>query len=288
MLCLPAHLDLIEQHLEALLEPFKTEASLWQAARYAVFSKGKRLRPQLVLAAVDAFGVPPGPAINPACAIELIHTYSMIHDDLPCMDNDDFRRGLPTLHKAFDESTALLAGDFLLTLAFEVLSHSPDLHNDQKLELIRILSKSAGGAGMVGGQQKDLEAGESTFSRASLEEIHDKKTGALIAACFEFGGVIAGANAKMLSNLKEAGKTLGLAYQVMDDIIDETNSFAKHGKQMSSDRANGKCTFVTLLGLEKAKEEAEALLSRALFLIQQLPSPEVLIRLSKKLVQRTI
>lgn len=237
---------------------------LFDAARYALMGGGKRLRPVLTLATAEAFGCRADAALTTACALEMIHTYSLIHDDLPCMDDDDFRRGKPTLHKAFTEAHAVLAGDYLLTYAFECVANDPQLEPDQKVALIALIAKSAGGEGMIAGQVMDIEAEGVDIDADAMRSIHRHKTGALIAAAIECGGIIAGASAPQLASLRNFGTALGLAFQIIDDVIDVTDSQQKHGKTVASDEVNGKTTYVTLLGLDEARQAADELLAQAL------------------------
>lgn len=258
------HAERINRTLEELI-PEKEVAynSLFQAARYSLIGPGKRIRPILTLAAVDALGGNINHALKPACAIELIHTYSLIHDDLPCMDNDDFRRGKPSLHKIYPEGHALLTGDFLLTYAFDVLAHAPHLNPEQGLTLVAILARYAGGDGMVGGQAIDLQAAKSPISYEVMKTMHKLKTGGLITASLEFGAVIAKAPMQHREILREFGQDIGLAFQIVDDILDYTEGQKKDGK-ISSD-------YVSLLGLEKAKEAAHDALHYAEKKLNSLP-----------------
>lgn len=281
------HLLKIETRLNELMTfPQAAEEKLFSAARYAVFSKGKRLRPLLTLATTAALNGDIENALTPACVIEFIHSYSLIHDDLPCMDDDDFRRGLLTVHKKFDEATALLAGDFLLTHAFQVLADAPSLDEITRICLIRLVARRAGGEGMIGGQILDLEATASPIPMERMELIHRKKTAELFTAALEFGAIVSKASPKSLSEIEKLGQDLGLAFQIVDDVIDVIASQQKHGKALSSDEINGKTTYVSLLGLEKAQKAAEALLKKALLRIATLPNPEPLALLANSLVKR--
>ena len=262
--------DLIEQQLSQLIPEQKVaHSSLFQAARYSLLGGGKRLRPLLTLATVEVFKKDPKAGLIPACALEMIHTYSLIHDDLPCMDDDDFRRGKPSLHKAFQEGQAVLAGDYLLTHAFQVLATAPKLSEYQRLELIRILSNRAGGEGMIAGQILDIEA-EPSIDIQDLNSLHSHKTGALLVAALEFGAIIAEADEEQMEILREFGSNIGLAFQIIDDVLDVTSSKQKHGKTLSSDQINGKATYVTLMGLERSQKEAEKLLLNGLKTIEKL------------------
>jgi geranylgeranyl diphosphate synthase, type II len=267
--------ELVEQELERLIpENIAEDNPLKAAARYSLLGGGKRLRPILALTAFLAFdssGKDLSYALTPACALEMVHTYSLIHDDLPCMDDDDFRRGKPSLHKQFNEALAVLAGDYLLTNAFEVLALAPHVTESQKLKLITSLAQASGGEGMVAGQTLDIEAEGKAIDIDSLQAIHKKKTGALIAASLEFGAILADASAAAQSLLRQFGEKIGLAFQVIDDILDVTASEKKHGKAGSSDAANNKTTYVTLLGIERSKRYAEELYSHALEILEKLP-----------------
>ena len=255
----------IDRHLNQLLTlPHPTNASLYEAARYSLFSGGKRLRPLLTLATAEALAIPIDHVLQPACALELIHTYSMIHDDLPCMDDDDFRRGKPTLHRLYPEGHAVLAGDFLLTYAFEVLATSPFLNNEQRARLVVCLAQAAGGQGMVGGQALDLQATQQTVDASYLKAMHRAKTAALFGAALEMGAIAAAVSDKITNQLRHVGLQLGLAFQILDDILDVEASEAKHGKAVGSDAVNKKNTYVSLFGLDVAKDRAKQLIDLTL------------------------
>ncbi|MFQ5728735.1 MAG: polyprenyl synthetase family protein [Waddliaceae bacterium] len=269
----------IDHHLDKLVpEKEVPYALLFQAARYSLTGPGKRLRPILVLSSTEMFGGDPKLALTPACALEMVHTYSMIHDDLPCMDNDDFRRGKPTLHKAYPEGHAVLAGDFLLTHAFEVLAKDPNLTSEQKVALIAVLAQNAGGDGMIAGQIMDIEAEKQPIDLEKLKLIHQSKTGALITASLEFGAIIANASEEHRKILRQFGRDIGLAFQVVDDVLDVTSSEKKHGKAVASDVANSKMTYVSLLGLEQAQATAHALLHSAQSKLDLLPYETSILR----------
>lgn len=262
----------IECELDKLVPENSTPySSLFNAARYSLKTPGKRLRPALCIATAQVLGGNPALALKPACCLEMIHTYSMIHDDLPAMDNDDYRRGVPTLHKVFPQSHAILAGDFLLTHAFETLVKIPGLNAEQKIELIQVLSEKSGGHGMIGGQVMDLESENKSVDLETLKMLHSKKTGALISASIEFGAIIANASADHRKILKEFGEEVGLAFQIVDDILDVTTQKKMKGLGDSSDIRNNKSTYVTLMGLKKANEESLALLKSAHQKLQSLP-----------------
>lgn len=286
---LAARSELIEQQLDKIV-PEQNEAFhsvLFQAARYSLLGGGKRLRPILTLATAEALGGNVEDALIPACALEMIHAYSLIHDDLPCMDNDDFRRGKPSLHKAFREGQAVLAGDFLLTHAFHVIASDAKLNADQKVELVNILSRRAGGEGMIAGQVMDLEAEGKTISLDMLRMIHANKTGALIKASIEFGGIVSGATAQDMHILRQFGSEIGLAFQITDDILDVTASQKKHGKTLASDVKNNKSTYVSLLGLKQAQEMAQTTFQSALKSLQGLSADTTLLaKLAERIVNR--
>jgi geranylgeranyl pyrophosphate synthase len=223
-----------------------------EAMRYSLLAGGKRIRPRLLYETVRGYGRDEHLADDPACALEMIHTYSLIHDDLPAMDNDDLRRGRPTCHKQFDEATAILAGDGLLTYAFQVISGS-DLPAETVQKCISILSTQAGAGGMVLGQCLDIEEGEHQVDWEDLKQIHHYKTGCLLAAPLMMGAVIAGQDEETIQIWEQIGYTIGLAFQVQDDILDVELTAEEFGKS-NSDERNDKVTSVTLLGIEEAEQ----------------------------------
>jgi geranylgeranyl diphosphate synthase type II len=235
-------------------------ATIEEAMRYSLSAGGKRLRPILALAAAEAVGgKASAPLLAVAASLELIHTYSLIHDDLPAMDDDDVRRGRPTSHKVFGEALAILAGDGLLTLAFELLTR-PDVAGavppSRLVRVIQEIATAAGYQGMVGGQLLDLQAeGSGVVDEAGLERIHRRKTGALIRASVRAGAMIGGAGAKALTALSRYGERIGLAFQIMDDILDVEGTAAELGKAVNNDRSKGKATYPALLGLEASKKK---------------------------------
>jgi farnesyl diphosphate synthase len=240
---------------------------LHSAMRYAAFSGGKRIRPVLVYAAGQAMHVPLDRLDAPACAVELIHTYSLIHDDLPAMDDDDLRRGKPTCHKAFDEATAILAGDALQALAFQILAEDDAIVEDTaiRLNMVATLAYAAGSRGMAGGQAIDLAAIGRTLDLAELENMHIHKTGALIRACVLLGAMSRrDGDAAVLEKFDHYGKCIGLAFQIRDDILDVTTDTETLGKTQGADIALNKPTYPALLGLQGAREHAEALCRDAL------------------------
>lgn len=224
-----------------------------EALKYSLEAGGKRLRPMLMLSAIRSYGLDYHPYIPFACAIEFIHTYSLIHDDLPAMDDDDLRRGKPTCHKKFDEATAILAGDALLTEAFRILSFElPDFNPCKRIRLIQILSEASGQNGMVYGQQQDLYFEEKKATLDELEDIHQHKTGCLIQAPLLMASVICDEND--YEKWLRIGQLMGQAFQIQDDILDVIGDEKKLGKQVGVDAIHNKSTYVSLLGLEKAKE----------------------------------
>ena len=245
--------------------PDGLERRVFDAMRYAALAPGKRLRPFLVLASAKLFAVARNCALQVAAAIELVHAYSLVHDDLPAMDNSDLRRGRPTCHKAFDDATAILAGDGLLTLAFEVLAH-PHTHGDPavRAELVLALAQAAGGHGMVGGQMIDLIAEHRPdLDIGTITRLQRLKTGALIAFACEAGAILGKAPAELRLALRGYAHDLGLAFQIADDLLDIEGSAAATGKPVGQDAAAGKATFVSILGAERARAQAELLVAQA-------------------------
>jgi len=236
---------------------------LAESMRYSLLAPGKRIRPCLVLMACEACGGDPARALPAASAIEMIHCYSLIHDDLPAMDDDDLRRGRPTNHIQFGEATAILAGDALLTLAFEVLARELT-PGDLAAACILDLAQAAGAIGMVGGQQADLEAeSNSSMQLPELEAIHRRKTGALLCAALQMGGRIGGADPQTLRNLTIYGESVGLAFQITDDLLDVLGEQDKMGKGVQKDAALGKQTYPSLLGIDESRRRARQLIDRA-------------------------
>jgi farnesyl diphosphate synthase len=248
-----------------LVVPPGLEARVYRAMRYSALAPGKRLRPFLVLASARLFGVAQRCALQVAAAVEMVHTYSMVHDDLPAMDNSDLRRGRPTCHKEFDEATAVLAGDGLLTAAFEVLA-DPDTHGDPavRCELVAALASAAGAAGMVGGQMIDLIAEHQSLDIGAITRLQRMKTGALIAFSCEAGAILAKAPHELRTALRGYAHDLGLAFQIADDLLDVEGSAAELGKPVGADAAAGKATFVSILGVTRARAQAELLICQAM------------------------
>jgi len=269
---LDTHVEIIEKRLDQLVPIQKGDDKLlYLAARHALLGGGKRLRPILTLATAEMFGTHScNDILDAACALEMVHTYSMIHDDLPCMDDDDYRRGQLTVHRQFDEGLAVLAGDYLLTYAFEILADLTTMDSIKKIKLISILSQRCGGKGMIGGQVMDLQFEGKTLQLSQLQMLHLKKTAALITASLEFGGIISDATSEQLKYLTTFGEKIGLTFQIVDDILDVTSSQMKHGRQTSSDILNNKSTYVTVLGMEKAKLYAQDCYAEALNILNHL------------------
>lgn len=279
---------LIDNHLDSLIQktPCPHE-NLFSAARYSLMSGGKRLRPILLIATAEAFGCEAAKTLSAASALEMVHTYSMIHDDLPCMDDDDFRRGRPSLHRAFPEAHAVLTGDFLLTYAFEVIATDPLLTNEQKIKLIALLAKNSGGEGMVAGQILDIEAEGKDIDHETLQMIHRYKTGALLTASVEMGGIISMNSEETLFALRAYGNDVGLAFQIIDDILD-FSLIEKQKEPISSDLIKDKMTYVKLLGPENAKKKALALAESAKNHLKALPvKTQLLNQLADFIVHRT-
>lgn len=256
-------LERVEQALSAWV-PADSPAELGDAMRYAVLDGGKRLRPLLVLAAAEAVQGHPDAALRAGCAVELIHAYSLVHDDMPCMDNDILRRGKPTVHVRYGEATALLAGDALQALAFELLApEGAGIPDRTQAALCRLLAQAAGHAGMAGGQAIDLAAVGQSLTEGELRHMHRLKTGALLQASVMMGAACGEPSAQAMAGLRTYGAALGLAFQVVDDILDVTADSATLGKTAGKDAAQDKPTYVSLLGLERARAYARELLEQA-------------------------
>jgi geranylgeranyl diphosphate synthase, type II len=254
---------LIDQYLPSYVKRLSAPRSLKESMLYSIEAGGKRLRPILTLLTIDAFGKNEELGLDVACAIELVHTYSLIHDDLPSMDNDDYRRGKLTNHKVYGDAVATLAGDALLTFSFELLANinNNQISSDTKLILIQRLARAAGAEGMVGGQVSDLEGENRSLSLQDLEYIHQHKTGDLLLYSVFAGALLADASKEQVSHLEQFAKHLGLAFQIKDDILDIEGDEAKLGKPVGSDEERDKSTYPKLLTLagakEKLKEEVE-------------------------------
>jgi geranylgeranyl diphosphate synthase type II len=265
---LAAYLKARQQTIDRALDRYLPKANakpptIHEAMRYSMFAGGKRLRPVLCLAAAEACGGKAAGALPLACAIECIHTYSLVHDDLPSMDNDDFRRGRPTCHKVFGEGIAVLAGDALLTVAFEIVSRTKPTSRYDMTTLLREVAIAAGSQKLIAGQVADLEAEGKKVNRSQLRYIHENKTAAILTASVRLGAMSANASAKELSAMTKFGRALGLAFQVVDDILDVTQTTEKLGKSAGKDVAARKATYPAVIGLDQSRAEAHALTRQA-------------------------
>lgn len=256
-----------------------------EAMKYSLTNGGKRLRPVFCLEFANCLGLEKEKALPFACAVEYIHTYSLIHDDLPCMDNDDFRRGKPSCHKQFGETTALLAGDALLTHAFKIATES-DLSSEKIVKAISLLSKNSGVEGMIGGQVLDLKYEKDNPTLDQLLSVHQLKTSALIELSCLLGCIAAGATANQVNSASKFANDLGIAFQIKDDILDVVGDAEKLGKPIGSDADNDKITYVSLVGLDKAQEDVESLTESAISMLSAFENTEFLEFLSNKLVHR--
>jgi farnesyl diphosphate synthase len=256
---------LVDATLDAILpRPHGMHARVHEAMRYATFAGGKRLRPFLVLNAARLFGVDIARAARVAAAIEVMHTYSLVHDDLPCMDDDDLRRGRPTTHIAFDEMTAVLTGDGLLTLAFEILAR-PETHPSAEVRsaLVLRLAEAAGSNGMIGGQMIDMQAAQNTFGADEIVLLQRLKTGQLFEFSCEAGAILGQATQQDRDRLRAYARDMGLVFQITDDLLDVTSTTEKTGKAVGKDSDQGKATLVSVMGIAGARAEAERLARRA-------------------------
>ena len=259
----------IQQEVDSAFDAFlpvpeDTRARLVEAMRYAAIGGGKRVRPLLLVATAELFGVNRDAAINAGCAVEAIHAYSLIHDDLPCMDDDDLRHGKPTLHKAFDEAAAVLAGDCLHALAFDILTQA-DTSTDPfvRAELVATLARASGHDGMAGGQMMDIVSEEEKYDLRQVTRLQQLKTGALLAASVEMGAILGRVPPEGRAHLRAYARDIGLAFQIADDLLDVEGDEEKAGKALRKDEIQGKQTFVTLMGREQARTQAEMLVDQA-------------------------
>ncbi len=275
---------LVDQRLDTLVAP-RPDDRLNEAMRYSLFAGGKRLRPALSLATTRCLGGNEEHTLTFGCAVEMIHTYSLIHDDLPAMDDDDLRRGKPTCHKVFGEALAILAGDALHTHAFRVLLEST-MNDTRARRLSSELAKAAGSDGMVAGQVRDLAAGGTTPDADTLRSIHRLKTGALISAAVQGGAICADASPSDYGALRTYGEQLGLAFQIVDDVLDATASTNELGKTAGKDDATNKMTYVALYGVKEATRKAALARSRALEAIRSIPGADVLASLAHFVTSR--
>jgi len=282
-----SHIERINRHLEGIIPDVNTPyQSLYESARYSLEGRAKRIRPLLAIMTAEALEVPVRQALSPACALELVHTYSLVHDDLPCMDDDDMRRGKPSLHKAFGDTQSVLTGDYLLTLAFQLLADCQGISPGKKVKLISALSLASGDAGLIGGQIMDLDD-EGLKTIDFLKETHLRKTAYPIRCAMEFGTILGEADKNSEKAFLSFGEKIGLAFQVIDDVLDVTSSFKKRGKERGPDGEKNKATYVTELGLDKAKDFADELLASAVAELDPVPYPvENLKSIAIRLVNR--
>lgn len=281
-----SYLEMINKRLdELLIKSSYNDDIVCDAMRYSVENGGKRIRPVLVLECCRITGGDIEKALDFACALEFIHTYSLIHDDLPCMDDDDMRRGKPSCHKQFGEEYALLAGDALLTYAFEVIANS-GFEGDKKAKAVLCLAKNSGFNGMIGGQVVDLRSEGVSISYERLKTMHALKTGCLIKCACQLGCIASGADNEVTASLVSYAENIGLAFQIVDDILDVTGTEEELGKPIGSDAESDKTTYVTLFGLEKAQVMADEATDNALKSIGNIKDNEFLLTLAKTLASR--
>ena len=292
----PAALAAMREEVDAALDRSLPPESAWpatihRAVRYSLFAGGKRIRPALVIAAGEAVGGAREDLMPLACAVEMIHTYSLVHDDLPAMDDDDLRRGKPTSHKVFGEAVAILAGDALLTRAFHLMAEVKEGEDEarvrRRVRATAILGEACGTTGLIGGQVMDLESEGESIDGETLERLHRAKTGALLSACVRGGAILGGAPAEALPPLTRYASAIGLAFQVVDDVLDATEDAAHLGKTAGKDEAARKATYVSVHGLDKARALAAALRQEALDAIAPLgPQGELLGAIARLVVDR--
>lgn len=281
----------IDSVFDAILPiPDDTSARLVEAMRYAAIGGGKRVRPLLVCSTAALFGVSRDAALRAGAAIEAIHVYSLIHDDLPCMDNDDLRHGKPTLHKAYDEATAVLAGDALHALAFEILADDATSEDPfTRSELILTLGQASGMSGMAGGQMMDMVADEKgvVYDLQAITKLQQLKTGALLAAAVEMGAILGKVPPQARAHLRAYARDIGLAFQIADDLLDVEGDIEKAGKALRKDNEQGKQTFVTLMGVDQARDQARALVDQAVLRLASYGSEADILRaLARFIVER--
>ncbi len=267
-------IKIIEAKLDEFL-PVQYPEVIFEAMRYSVLAGGKRLRPVMCLEACRMFGGNIEEALPTACAIEMLHVQSLIHDDLPCMDNDDFRRGKPTSHKAFGEANAVLAGDALLSFAPQLIIEKSTFSDDKKIKIINEFCKAAGVYGIIAGQVVDIDSEGKHISKETLEFIHTYKTAALFKFALKAGAIIADADENQLCDVEDFGQKLGFAFQICDDILDETSTFEEMGKTLGKDKAVEKSTYTSLYGLEKARKDTICLLDDACAIINKYNNSDI-------------
>ncbi len=283
---LKAYRKLVDARLEELLPPVeRTPSELHAAMRYSCLAPGKRVRPALCLAAAGGHEQPHPSVVDAACALEMVHSFSLIHDDLPAIDDDELRRGVPTCHMKFGEALALLAGDALFGLAFQVMA-SLDTTAERSLRCTRLLASSSGSDGLVGGEVLDVLAEGKPARADTVELIHTMKTGRLIEASCEIGALLGGSDEPTVDRLRSFGRHLGLAFQIADDLLNELSSAEALGKAAGTDRERMKATYPAVHGIAGAQAEAEARLQRAVAEISGLPNEEELVSLARYVVHR--
>jgi len=283
---LKAHAERVDDRLWDLLPPEnELPAELHSAMRYACLAPGKRLRPALAMASAQAIGADPLLALDAGCAIEMTHAFSLIHDDLPALDNDELRRGVPTCWKVYGEAIAILAGDALFSLAFDTMASLP-IDPVRVVKAIRILTLATGSHGLVAGETIDILSEGKPIDARTLEIIHAWKTGALIAASCEIGALVAGGSEAQCAALRGYGAEIGLAFQIADDVLNETSTAEQLGKAIGSDRERQKATYPALFGLDESRRLAMAAAQRGIDLIGDLPNPAYLGELAKFSVER--
>ena len=278
------YLTAIEGYLNGLFTGDKPYGRLYESIRYSLLAGGKRIRPVLTLEFARLGGIDWHLALPFACALELVHNYSLIHDDLPCMDDDDLRRGKPTNHKVYGETLAVLAGDALQPEAFRLMAEAPGLSAETKMEAVRVLSHACGADGMVGGQVLDTLCRVNT--REGLQELNRLKTGVMISAAADLGCVAAGMSEEQRAQARQYADNLGLAFQIRDDMLDVMGDEAVFGKPIGSDREEGKITYVDLLGLDGCEVEVEATTKRGCDAIARWQGSEFLLELARRMVAR--
>lgn len=263
----------VEKRLSALLPSDQTyPPAIHQSMNYSIKAGGKRFRPLLIMAAAHALGADKDNALDTGCAAEMIHTYTLIHDDLPCMDDDDLRRGKPSNHKVYGQATALLAGDGLLTHAFGVMAAADGLDAQTKMETIKIMAEKTGSTGVIGGQVVDIDCtGDKKVDFDTVKYIHAHKTAAFLQACTKIGAVIAKADAKKVDEFDKLGYDLGMAFQIIDDILDITGDVEKMGKTIGKDQNTDKATYPAMIGLEESRKQAANHIEQAKTLLADIP-----------------
>lgn len=269
---------LFEPYMIECVETLPAPSSLKESMIYSLKAGGKRIRPMLLFAALETYGQKAEKGLDAACAIEMIHTYSLIHDDLPAMDDDDLRRGKPTNHKVFGEAAAILAGDALLTYAFEIIAQSKAYSPEQAVKLIQMLASAAGPKGMVGGQMADMEGEQKELPLSELEFIHHRKTGRLLAFSVTAGALIGGANEQETALLEKYARHIGLAFQIRDDILDVEGTEEEIGKPVGSDESNHKSTYPSLLTMAGAKDKLTEELQEAHAALAEMERPAPLLK----------